>query len=293
MSCHQSGCSLGDRVTYSTRAWKCCIADAISSGCSKDGLFRCSFVQVHVGATLKDLPGPACCVLIGLCISDHRATGILVRPSAFRHDFQEPTKDVFVVFNKRRCLQSIVMSERGLATKRYDSHSSPGAVLTMPTLFPDEVPLPNGPLLERPSALLAAYKAGQHHEDTLWLFVVVALVLAIGACIVRTRLTRCGLGSVRDATQFRDERRDVWPLCIPGTELSDSWRFEIVLITGLADEGQARACAVSHFVNLPAAVTREDSPATLPGFTPEDRGTVTRFFYLYESMRSWRCSAGR
>ena len=29
----------------------------------------------------------------------------------------------------------------GLATKRYDSHSSPGAVLTMPTLFPDEVPL--------------------------------------------------------------------------------------------------------------------------------------------------------
>ena len=45
--------------------------------------------------------------------------------------------------------------------------------------------------------------------------------------------------------------------------------MSLCVAQGLADEGQARACAVSHFVNLPAAVTREDSPATLPGFTPE------------------------
>jgi len=119
----------------------------------------------------------------------------------------------------------------------------------MPTLFPDEVPLPNGPLLERPSALLAAYKAGQHHEDTLWLFVVVALVLAIGACIVRTRLTRCGLGSVRDATQFRDERRDALLEMEEGASQVAAYPPGFTP-EGLADEGQ-------------------DSPATLPGFTPE------------------------
>eukprot|EP00435_Cladocopium_sp_Y103_P002654 s5519_g1.t1 len=49
----------------------------------------------------------------------------------------------------------------------------------MPTLFPEKVSLPNGPLSRSPSELLAAYRAGAQHEDhmVLVLLLVAALVL--------------------------------------------------------------------------------------------------------------------
>ncbi|CAE7809024.1 unnamed protein product, partial [Symbiodinium sp. CCMP2456] len=56
----------------------------------------------------------------------------------------------------------------------------------MPTLFPEAVDLPDGPLLERPSVLRAVFAAGQEHEDTFFsvVFLVCATtVLACGAAL--------------------------------------------------------------------------------------------------------------
>eukprot|EP00435_Cladocopium_sp_Y103_P027515 s5874_g6.t2 len=52
----------------------------------------------------------------------------------------------------------------------------------MPTLWPEPVALPNGPLLRPPSELLAAYKAGQAHEEHLMVAFCFALAVA-GACL--------------------------------------------------------------------------------------------------------------
>ncbi|CAE7031676.1 unnamed protein product [Symbiodinium sp. CCMP2592] len=86
-------------------------------------------------------------------------------------------------------------------------------------------------------------------EDALWLLVGVALVLAIGACVVRTRLARCGRGSVRDATEFRDERGDALLEMEEGASQVAPHPPGFTP-EGLADEGQ-------------------ESPAMSPGFTPE------------------------